>query len=129
MRLFALLAFGVLSIVLEQVEHFYLHSVDVDLFVVLINPLEEVFEAKKVGENFVAEIVHEIDLVTFADNDALLKAIEHLLVHVSLLVIQLGLLNLLFDDGVVDLKEFWDHYHQVDHCDGDGLCGMLGHVH
>ena len=53
--------FLVHSVILEEIEHLHLHPVYVDLFVVIVDPLEKVFEAKKVRQYHVAQLVHEGD--------------------------------------------------------------------
>ena len=107
----------ILSVILEEVKHLNFHSVDVYHLTILGNPLEEVLEAKNMGQNHITELVHKCDWVTFADDDSLLKTIKHLLVHVSLLVRYLSLTYLLFYQSVVDLGEFRDHNEQENNSD------------
>ena len=117
-----------LGVVLEEIKHFDLHPVDVDLFVVIVDPLEKVLEAEEVGEDHVAQLVHEGDFVTFADDHPFLQTIEHLLVHVSLLVRKFGFQYLLLYQGVVNLGEFGNHDDQEDHSDRNGFSGVGCHM-
>lgn len=95
---------------------------------VLIDLFVKVFQTEQVWENIVTELVHKSDLISLTDNDTLLEAVEHLLVHIPLLIWNFCLANLFLYDSVVYLKKFGDHDDQEHHCNYNIFDGMTGHI-
>ena len=121
-------SFAGLSVVLEKVKHLDFISVDIDLLIFCVDSLEEVFETVKVRHNFVGQLVHEHDGVAIHDDDSLLKAIKHTLVHVSLFVRILGLIQELIEQSTVDTMEVWDHNTQKDKADNQRFYCVGCHI-